>query len=166
MTSGAKSRSDQGIGWAGLVYLALGFFSIVIGRWWPGTAAATLASYAFVGYSMIWFSLSVRKGYLLRRPHWTRESWIRYTRLAVMPIVALAIVLYMSSFDPMTPVFGPPRSPTRMAFAIGLTALLILGAIGLAVAVGWMTNGEPSQQFTRTRWFQRDGAKRVTTGTT
>jgi hypothetical protein len=159
MTSGATRKPDNGMGPVGWVWFGLCLLDFAVGHWWPDTLAATLASRAFIGYVTIWFVLRIRKGYLLRRPHWTRESWLRYLRLAWMPVVAVAIVLYLSSFDPMTPVLGPRGSARRMFFVIALPVLLVFGAGGLAVAVDWMVRGEPSQQFTRTRWFQRQRPK-------
>jgi hypothetical protein len=80
-------------------------------------------------------------------------------RLAAMPVVAVAVVLYFSSFDNSSTALGPAHSAMRMVSAVTLTALLLLGAIGLGVAVDWLVRGEPSQQFTRTRWFQRQRPK-------
>jgi hypothetical protein len=133
--------------------------TIALDHWQPGTLAAKLANYAFIAYGTFWFAFSVRKGFLLRRPYWTRESWMRYLRLAAIPVAAIAVVLYLSSFDSLPPVFGPRGSATRRFFVIAMVLLLLFGAGGLAVAVNWLTDGEPSQQFTRTRWFQRQRPK-------
>ena len=157
MTSGAIRKPDNGVDQGLWVFIVLMFLNIALDRWQPDTLAASIASYAFIGYATIWFGLRIRKGYLLRRPHWTRESWLRFSRLAAIPVAAVAVVLYMSSFDSTPPVLGASRSATRIASAVVLTVLLIGGAIGLSVVVGWMTYGEPSRQFTRTRWFQRRG---------
>jgi len=155
MTSGATRKPDNGMGPAFWVLVVLMYLNFALGTWRPDTLAATIASKANIGYGMIWFGFRIRRGYLLRRPHWTRESWLRYLRLAWMPVVAVAVVLYFSSFDNRSDALGPPHSTMRMVSAITLTALLLFGAVGLGVAVDWLVRGEPSQQFTRTRWFQR-----------
>jgi len=129
--------------------------NIVLDRWRPGSLASTLAKYGFFGYSTIWFGLRIRKGIVLRRPHWTRESWLRYARLAAMPVAAVAVVLYFSSFDNNSNALGAPHTATRIFLAVTLTLLLLFGGVGLGTAVDWLVRGEPSQQFTRTRWFQR-----------
>jgi len=139
--------------------VGLMYIHFAIGHWRPDTLADTISRYASIGYSMTWFGFRIRKGYLLRRPHWTRESWLRYLRLATMPVVAVAVVLYFSSFDNRSDALGPPHSGLRMVSAVSLTALLLFGAIGLGVALDWMLRGEPSEQFTRTRWFQRQRPK-------
>jgi hypothetical protein len=33
--------------------------------------------------------------------------------------------------------------------------MMLLGVVGLIAAADWLAKGEPSEQFTRTRWFQR-----------
>ena len=155
MASDRLPKRVSGMGVAVWVSLALSLLNIVVGRRWPGSLAATLASRAFIGFGTVWLVMRIRQGYLLRKPHWTRESWFRYLRLAAMPVAAVAVVLYFSSFDNMSDALGAPHTTTRMVWAIALTTLLIFGAIGLGVAVDWMVRGEPGQQFTRTRWFQR-----------
>jgi hypothetical protein len=37
-------------------------------------------------------------------------------------------------------------------------ALMLFGAFGIAMAIHWLSSGEPSEQFTRTRWFRRKAA--------
>ena len=70
--------------------------------------------------------------------------------------VNLALVLYLSSFDMSSSnFFGGPKSSTRAIFALSMLVLMLLGAVGLVVATDWLTKGEPSEQFTRTAWFQR-----------
>jgi multisubunit Na+/H+ antiporter MnhB subunit len=72
-----------------------------------------------------------------------------------MPVIALAVVLFLSSFDKAPSFFGAPRSPTRTVVAGVLVTMMLLGVLGLTSALDWLAKGEPSEQFTRTRWFQR-----------
>lgn len=159
MTSPASHKPASGMGTGQWALFALMLLNVALDIWQRDTLAAKLGSYTFIGYGTIWFGVGVWKGYMLRRPHWTRESWVRYLRLAAMPVVAVAVVLYFSSFDNRSNALGAPHTATRTFSAVTLTALLLLGAIGLGAAVDWLVRGEPSQQFTRTRWFQRQRPK-------
>jgi hypothetical protein len=135
--------------------VVLSLVSLVTNHWWPGSAAGTIARALWFVFTTVWMGLKIRAGYQRRRPHWTRESWLRYLRLAVMPVAAIALMLYLSSFDMSLNTFGAPRSTTRGVFAFSMLALMILGVIGTLRAIDWMERGEPSEQFTRTMWFQR-----------
>jgi hypothetical protein len=136
-------------------FLGLASLNIGVGRYWPDSLAASLVSYLFIGAMTIAFAVRVRAGYLRRKPYWTRDSWLRYLRLAVMPLIALAVVLYLSSFDMSSNALGAPRSATRTVVAVSVVIAMLVGAFGLVAAVDWLGKGEPSEQFTRTRWFQR-----------
>lgn len=136
-------------------FLAVCWLNIGVGHYWPRSLGATIVSYVFFGVFAISFGVRVRAGYLRRKPHWTRESWLHYLRLAVMPVIALALVLYLSSFDMSSNALGAPRSTTRAVVAASLVVTMLVGVVGLIVAMDWMAKGEPSEQFTRTRWFQR-----------
>ena len=134
--------------------------NIVVGRWMPGSLAASLASYAFIGSITIWFGLRIRSGYRRRRPYWTRESWLRYLRLAAMPVAATIFVLAMSTETGMR-MMAPARSTARSMTALGLVLLLLFGAFGLARAVDWLMEGAPSDQFTRRNWIPRRRSKAI-----
>ena len=129
--------------------------AIAIGNWWPESTAETVGRSVAFSWLAIWLGLKIRAGYQRRRPHWTQESWLRYLRLAVMPVLAIGLVLFLSSLDPSTNALGAPRSATRLVWILIILAMMILGAIGVITAITWLEKGEPSEQFTRTRWFQR-----------
>jgi len=148
--SPVQSQPVEFLGFLGLASLDIG-----VRHFWPGSIAASLVSYVFIGAMAIAFAVRVRTGYLRRKPHWTSESWRRYLRLAVMPIIALAVVLYVSSFDMSSNALGAPHSATRNVVAISMVVMMLAGAFGLVAAVDWLAKGEPSEQFARTRWFQR-----------
>ena len=137
------------------VVMVLMLLNIAVGRWRPGIIAATLTNYAFLGSVSIWFGLEIRSGYRRRRPYWTRESWLRYLRLALIPVAALVLVLLLSSLDPRSNVMGAPQSATRVVWIVIMLTMMILGVLGFTAAIDWMEKGEPSEQFSRTRWFQR-----------
>jgi hypothetical protein len=150
-TTGHREVVSPPMSWGLLVLMVA---NVVVGIWKPGSAIATVLSYAFIGASTIWFGLKIRSGYRRRRPYWTRDSWLRYLRLAAMPVAAVIVVLFVSA-DPANRGFGGPQSTARIVSAGIFVALLLFGALGLGTAVDWMLCGTPSQQFTRTRWFQR-----------
>jgi Kef-type K+ transport system membrane component KefB len=152
MTTAAVRQSER---WtlAGLVGLQM--LMILTGRWWPGSIAHTLVRIAVFSYFSIWLGLKIRTGYSRRRPHWTRQSWLRYLRLAVMPVVAIALLLLLSSIDTSSSVLGAPQSATRIVWIVILFAMMLFGTVGLVTAIEWLERGEPTEQFTRTRWFQR-----------
>ena len=54
---------------------------------------------------------------------------------------------------------GENTTRTQSVESAGFLALLVLniavGVAGLTVAMDWLAKGEPSEQFPRTRWFQR-----------
>lgn len=135
--------------------LCLQSLGIVMDLRWPGSLAHTVVRIATFCYFAMWIGLRVWRGYRRRRPHWTRESWLRYLRFAVMPTVVLAVVLLVSSIDMSSNTLGAPRSPTRAMVAFTMLAMMLLGVVGLIRVLGWIERGEPSEQFTRTRWFQR-----------
>ena len=155
MQPAVSQASRYGMGPAYWALTALMLLNIAFDRWWPGTIAATFIKYAFLSYAPVWFGVKIRSGYRRRRPYWTHESWLRYLRLAVMPVAALVLVLLLSSIDPASSVMGAPRSPTRIVWLVIMLAMMILGVSGFTAAVDWMEKGEPSEQFRRTRWFQR-----------
>ena len=152
MTTAAVRKSER---WTlgGLVGLQM--LMILTGRWWPGSIAHTLVRIAVYSYFSIWLGLKIRTGYSRRRPHWTRESWLRYLRLAVMPVVAIALLLVLSSIDSSSNVLGAPQSSTRIVWIVIMFAMLLFGGLGLLTAIEWLEKGESSEQFTRTRWFHR-----------
>jgi len=137
-------------------FLVLALLNVVLDHWWKGWIVATIVRYAVLTYALSLLGFQLRAGYLRRKPYWTRESWRRFLRLMAQPVGALVVlfaILYF--FDPSQSTFGNPQSATRVFWIIVLVALMAFGAIGLPVAVDWMGTGEPSEQFTRTRWFTR-----------
>ena len=150
-TTGDAGRPLWSLHWA---FFALAVVNIVVGKWWPDSLAATLTSYAFIGSITIWFGLRIRAGYRRRRPYWTRESWFRFARLAWMPVAATIFVLAMST-EPGLRLMRSTPSATRTASAIVFVTMLIFGSIGLMLAVDWLFQGAPSEQFTRRSWIPR-----------
>ena len=140
-------------------FLVLAGLNIGAGHYWPGSRGATIVQFLFLTWVPVWLAFRIRAGYLRRKPYWTAASWLRYLRLAAMPVISLALVLYLSSFDKAPSFFGAPRSSLRGVWIVVMLGLMILGVCGLIAAIDWLTKGEPSEQFTRTRWFQRRGSQ-------
>ncbi len=156
VTSDSATQAGGGLGRTYRAVTVLLLLNLVLTIWQPGTIAHGVVNTAFVLSIPILLGLRIRKGYLLRRQHWTRESWLRYLRLAWVPVAAIVVFFALVlMFDHGPRVFGSPGSPTRRTFIAVALALMAFGASGLMKAVNWLADGEPSQQFTRTRWFQR-----------
>jgi hypothetical protein len=152
-TNRDNAGHSQPLEFFGFVVLML--LNIAVSRYLPGSAAATMVKIAYLTWVPVWLAFRIRAGYLRRKPHWTRASWLRYLRLAAMPVIAVSLMLYLSSFDTSSNVLGAPHSTTRAVVAAGLVAMMLLGVVGLIVAVDWLAKGDPAEQFMRTRWFQR-----------
>ena len=155
MSSALTRWADSGAQiWGFMILFGL---HLSLDHWWKGSAAAEVAKYAYLSYVPFWMAVKARAGYLRRKPYWTRKSWLRYLRLTAMPVVVLIAVLWVSSFDMSVTwsILGGPRSLTRVFWVVILLGMIFLGVGGLIRALDWLTKGEPSEQFTRTRWFQR-----------
>ena len=150
LTRWAESRASF------FVFGALAYLHIALVHRWKGWDVATVVKYVFLSYWPLLLCAKAWVGYERRKPFWTRESWLRYLRLAVMPVIALALVLWIASgVDSRWSVLGAPQSLTRGVWIVIMLGMMLWGAFGLIGAVDWLAKGEPSEQFTRTRWFQR-----------
>ena len=137
-----------------LAFTATAFVNLAINKWRPDSITSQVSNFAMIATLIIWLGLSFRAGYLRRRPYWTRDSWLRYARLASLPMVAILFVLTMSTESGMR-LMGEARSSTRALWVIALLVLLVLGAIGIVLALQWLRKGDPSVQFTRSSWLPR-----------
>jgi hypothetical protein len=154
MTTAAVRQFNPRAGLAGAwMMLLVMVLPLLTDLWWPGSIAHTLARITFFTYLTAWFGLKIRRGYSRRRPHWTRESWLLYLRLALMPVVLITLFLLLNAID--SSWLGAPRSATRTVWVAIMLAMLLLGGAGLPIAIHWLEMGEPSEPFTRTGWFQR-----------
>ena len=95
MSSVAPHPREQPFGAPYWAFTALLIANVAADIWMPDSTIARLVSYAFLASGAIWFGLRVRTGYRRRRPYWTRESWLRYGRLAAMPVAAIVFALAM-----------------------------------------------------------------------
>lgn len=75
----SRTQLGESIGFVALMRLNIG-----VSRYWPGSIGATIATYLFLSWASIWLVSRIRAGYLRRRPCWTRDSWLRYLRLAAV----------------------------------------------------------------------------------
>jgi len=160
-STGRPARTDTVGMWG---FLALSLVKIWFDRRWPGSWPSTLASYAYSTWFLAWFGARFWSGYQRRRPHWTAESWRRYARLVAMPVIALILLfgeLYLFDMKGSRTLFGAPKSSLRTIWVLIDLALMAVGAIGLVMAIEWLRKGEPSEPFTRTRWFRRGGGSAI-----
>ena len=132
---------------------AVALVAMVVGSRMPASTIASVIHYAGVGYILLDLGRHVRTGYLRRRPHWTAASWRRYLTAAAIPLGAIALVLASAAaIDMRLPIAGERGSIVRFVFVMCSLASLLVGMIGLAIVIGWLTDGEPSEQFTLPRW--------------
>src|SRR5689334_189778 len=145
--------------WSLLIWgwLVVSLGKIWIDRKWPGSTAAGWASFVSFTYFLVWFGSRAWMGYQRRRAYWTADSWRRYLRMAVWPIVAFVLLFAeLSEFDNSVTggVFGAPRSGLRTLWTLIDLTLMISGALGFVALVEWMARGDASEQFNRTSWFR------------
>ena len=96
-----------------------------------------------------------RAGYLRRRPHWTAESWRQFAIAFAIPAAAvLALVSTFAALGLRLSIVGEPRSTTRFIWAASAGVFIVIGGVGLSVVLGWLSNGEPAQQFVLPRWLR------------
>jgi hypothetical protein len=123
---------------------------------WPGSPARWLAFWANTLLVLGWMGYQISTGYERRRPYWSGESWRRYLRMAAMPVAALMVFMALViAFDARPGFFGARGSVWRLAFIVVDMTLMLFGTIGAGMAIDWLGRGEPSEPFTRTRWFRR-----------
>lgn len=143
-TGAVKNRSGR--------YLIAMVALLVAGRW-PDSVLAGVVRYAAPGYILIDMLFMARAGYLRRLPHWSPQSWRRYFTACAIPVGALLIFVCMeTAAESGLLQVGAARSTMRSIWAGGMLVLMAVGAVGIAIAISWLTEGEPSLQFTR---FQR-----------
>lgn len=156
--TGKSGRTDALI----IVLAILTGLRIWLDRQWPGSLPAVLTGYAFTAFFLAWFGSRIWIGYRRRSPHWTGASWRRYLRLAAVPLAAVIVFLALAYlFDARRSLFGSPESTLRVLFILFELALMLLGVVGFGMVLDWLTRGEPSEQFTRTRWFRRRGGSAI-----
>jgi hypothetical protein len=130
-------------------YLIALVASLVASRW-PDSMLAGVVRYSAAGYILIDILFMARAGYLRRLPHWTPESWRRYFTACAIPVGALLTFVCMEAAAELgLPQVGAARSTTRSIWATGMWVLMAVGAVGMAIAISWLTEGDPSLQFTR-----------------
>ena len=161
MSSVAPHPREQPFGAPYWAFTALLIANVAADIWMPDSTIARLVSYAFLASGAIWFGLRVRTGYRRRRPYWTRESWLRYGRLAAMPVAAIVFALAMSTETGMS-LMGPARSTSRNVWATVVVLSLLFGTVGLVAVLEWLMKGDPAQQFTRTSWLLCRGTNAAT----
>src|SRR5262245_18107811 len=129
-TTGRTQKSD----WMFWAFFVFSIANLAVRRWKPGSTAAIVVEHMFTAFTMLWLALKIAMGYLRRRPYWNRDSWLRYLRLALLPVLAVTFVLVMSTEWGMSLTRGASGA-TRVVLATVLVTSLMLGAVGLAVVL-------------------------------
>ena len=92
--------------------------------------------------------LTAREGYRRRRPYWTADSWRRYLTACAVPVGALVILAgVLAALEFRHPWVGAARSKTRGIWVAGSLVCTLIGAGGLAIAIAWLAQGDPTRQF-------------------
>lgn len=114
--------------------------------------------YVALTYMIGDFLWRIHAGYRRRRPYWTADSWRRYLLACTVPLGAFAVMIAIAvAIDMKLPFVGASRSALRAAWVSGILLGLLVGGVGLSVVVGWLTDGDASQQFSLPRWLSRRG---------
>lgn len=109
---------------------------------------------AGLGYMAVDLLLRMLAGYRRRRPYWTPQSWRRYFAAASIPAGALVIgAAMLAAIEWRLPGTGEARSAARTLWALGVVFFFGAGAVGVSVALGWLSSGEASTQFALPRWL-------------
>lgn len=87
---------------------------------------------------------ALRRGYLRRRPYWSRASWLRFGATCGVCIVMIAVFLVDASGSHPAWVTSADR---RSYWILGMLALMMVGAGGLSAAIGWLVVGEAARPF-------------------
>ena len=143
-----------------LAFNLLACLVLVISSRLRESPVATVLWWLAIGYITLDLVHSARSGYLRRKPHWTPESWRRYLTVCLIPLGALAMLAAsLVAHDLDLPIIGASGSVARGIFAAVSTLFLLIGAVGLATALSWLSHGDPTRQFDGSRWLRR--AKRA-----
>lgn len=134
----------------------LAMIAIAVASQFPDSPSADGLRYLALTYMMVDFLLRARAGYLRRRPHWTAASWRQFLSACLIPAGALmALVAMLTALELRLWIVGEPRSTMRLIWAACAGVFIVIAGGGFAVVLGWLTDGDPSQQFVLPRWLRR-----------
>ena len=118
----------------------------------PPSVFARALEYAGLGYVTLSIVLTARDGYRRRLPYWTRDSWRRYFRACAIPFGVLVAFLGLTAAqDYRLLVIHPTGQILRSVWIATMLLMLLASVWGLFKSISWLTDGDPSQQFTRLR---------------
>ena len=130
-----------------IVHLAV-MAALLAGTLLPDSTLKNVLTFTAFGYIVIDLALRARAGYRRRLPHWTPDSWRRFYRFCAIPIGAmLMFVGMMVALEYRLPLTGAARSIPRAVWAGATVMFGMIGAIGLVIAVGKLTDGDPTRQL-------------------
>lgn len=118
----------------------------------PSSIGTTLLWYSGMGYMWLNIAVTARAGYRRRLPYWTRDSWRRYFRACAIPFGVLVAFLGLTAAqDYRLLVIHPTGQILRSVWIATMLLMLLASVWGLFKSISWLTDGDPSQQFTRLR---------------
>lgn len=128
----------------------IGMLAMLPASVWPASTTAKVLRYAAMAYIVGSLLLRAHAGYRRRLPYWTRASWRRFLTFCAMSGAALVICLGMAlAVDSKLPIVGAAYSTMRSIWVLVMMAFMLAGAAGLTNAVFWLSEGDPSAQFTK-----------------
>lgn len=98
----------------------------------------------------------LRKGYRQRRTYWTRGSWFRFMAVCIGGLL-VAFTPAGLEFAEAGGIYTPPKLSTdaNSLWALGMAALMIVGALAFVLGIAWFANGDPTRAFPGFRWRKR-----------
>ena len=128
---------------------------LVISTRLPDSALSAGLRYLAMAWICVDLVLQARAGYVSPSPL-TSESWRRYFMACSIPAASFVVTAgMMVALEWRLPVVGTAGSTLRGVWAGVMMAFLVVGAVGLAAAIGWLSSGEASREFSLRGWFRR-----------
>jgi hypothetical protein len=133
----------------------LALVALASSAWLPESPTRDGLRLLALGYLLVNVLHRARTGYLRRRPYWTPDSWRQFAIGCSIPAGAfVALVVMLTALALRLSIVGEPRSLARIVWAAATGVFIVIGGVSLSVALGWLTNGEATQQFVLPRWLR------------
>lgn len=90
----------------------------------------------------------LHRGYMRRRPHWTRGSWLRFAAVCVTGFfLAATPVLTELAINRELLTRQGLSADARGLWALATVAVMLLGGLVFVGSIGWFAQGDPTRQF-------------------
>ena len=117
----------------------------------------TSALVAVIGIGAVF---RLREGYTRRKPHWSSDSWTRFTRVLVFVGFSLLLSVLMGvAVDSGLYDRVGAGDTFRGLWVTAILLLLILGVTAGVIVTNWFAKGDPSKPcppgLRSMRWFEQ-----------